>query len=81
MVKLPIAKYTTFCYFKMRKYTTFLKGVFQMTDMKRTTISLPDELVEALSLLKQTDEFKNASYSEIIRVMIKRGLNKAEDVA
>lgn len=52
-----------------------------MTDMKRTTISLPDELVEALSLLKQTDEFKNASYSEIIRVMIKRGLNKAEDVA
>lgn len=47
-----------------------------MTDMKRTTISLPDELAEALDILKQTDEFKNASYSELIRVMIQRGLDK-----
>ena len=48
-----------------------------MTDMKRTTISLPDDLVEALDNLKQTDEFKNSSFSELIRVMIQRGLNKA----
>ena len=52
-----------------------------MTDMKRTTISLTDELVEALDKLKQTDEFKNASYSELIRVMIQRGLDKANGAA
>ena len=52
-----------------------------MTDMKRATISLPDELVEALDKLKQTDEFKNASYSELIRVMIQRGLDKAAGAA
>ena len=54
-----------------------------MTDMKRTTVSLPDELVEALAELKKTDEFKNVSYSELIRAMIQRGLDKASagDVA
>lgn len=50
-----------------------------MTDMKRTTVSLPDELVDALNELKQTDEFKNATYSELIRVMIQRGLEKAAE--
>lgn len=48
-----------------------------MTDMKRTTVSLPDELVDALEKLKSREEFKNASYSELIRVMIQRGLEKA----
>lgn len=52
-----------------------------MTDMKRTTVSLPDELVEKLDELKQTEEFKNTSYSELIRAMIQRGLEKAGTVA
>jgi len=52
-----------------------------MTDMKRTTISLPDELVEKLDELKQTEEFKNVSYSELIRSMIQRGLDKAAGTA
>lgn len=45
-----------------------------MTDMKRTTVSLPDELVDALNELRSTDEFQGVSYSELIRVMIQRGL-------
>lgn len=47
-----------------------------MTDMKRTTVSLPDELVDALNDLRQTEEFKGVSYSELIRAMIQRGLAK-----
>lgn len=48
-----------------------------MTDMKRTTISLPDELVDALDELKNTEEFRGVTYSELIRAMIKRGLTLA----
>lgn len=47
-----------------------------MTDMKRTSVSLTDELVEALARLKQSDEFKGCSYSEIIRRLLSRGLEK-----
>ena len=47
-----------------------------MTDMKRTSVSLPDEIVDALEELRNTDEFKNVSYSELIRVLIQRGLTK-----
>lgn len=49
-----------------------------MTDMKRTTISLPDEMVDALNTLRETEEFKNVTYSELIRAMIQRGLARAE---
>ncbi len=45
-----------------------------MTDMKRTTISLPDELVDALEELRSTEEFSGITYSELIRILIKRGL-------
>lgn len=47
-----------------------------MTDMKRTSVSLPDEIVDALEELRSTEEFKNVSYSELIRVLIQRGLTK-----
>lgn len=47
-----------------------------MTDTKRTTISLPDELIGALEELKKTEEFKGLTYSELIRLMLKRGLAK-----
>lgn len=45
-----------------------------MTDMKRTTVSLPDELVASLDALKATEEFSRVSYSALIRIMIQRGL-------
>ena len=50
-----------------------------MTDMKRITISLTEELNQAIETLKKTDEFKNDPYSGIIRKLIERGL-KAEGV-
>lgn len=48
-----------------------------MTDMKRITISLTDDLADALEQLKKAEEFRNVSYSELIRIMIQRGLAKA----
>lgn len=47
-----------------------------MTDMKRTTVSFPDRIVSALDALKKSDEFKDCSYSEIIRRLVERGLEK-----
>lgn len=51
-----------------------------MTDMKRITVSLTDEIVEALDALKQTDKYKSFSYSELIRILVQRGLEKAATV-
>lgn len=45
-----------------------------MTEMARKTISLPPEIEQAVYELRKTDEFCKCSYSEILRVMIKRGL-------
>ena len=49
-----------------------------MTDMKRITISLPDEIEEAIDALKKTEEFRDASYSSIIRQLVERGLKAKE---
>lgn len=45
-----------------------------MTNMKRTSVSLPDELVDKLAELKETEEFQGCTYSELIRRLIKAGL-------
>lgn len=47
-----------------------------MTDMKRTTVSFPDEIVIAMDRLKQTEEYSNCTYSEIIRRLVVRGLEQ-----
>lgn len=49
-----------------------------MTDMKRITVSLTDELVAAISELQKTDEFRNMPASAIIRMMVERGLKTKE---
>lgn len=49
-----------------------------MTDMKRTSVSLPDEMVLALDEIKKTDEFKDKPYSELIRSMVQRGLERTK---
>ena len=48
-----------------------------MTNMRRLTVSLPDELVVILDAMKQTAEFKNRPYSELLRAMIQRGIEKS----
>lgn len=50
-----------------------------MTNMKRTTVSLPDELVKALRELKENPEFSKCSDSELIRRMVLLGLEKLAD--
>jgi metal-responsive CopG/Arc/MetJ family transcriptional regulator len=49
-----------------------------MTDMKRISVSLPDGMVAALDEIKQTDDFSDRPYSELIRTMIQRGLDKTK---
>lgn len=45
-----------------------------MTKMKRMSVSLPDDIVEALERLKKQKEFKHCSDAKIIRVLLERGL-------
>jgi len=49
-----------------------------MTEMKRVTISVPDELDKAVLELRKKDEFVRDSYSEIIRKLLVAGLAKVE---
>jgi len=50
-----------------------------MTDMKRITISLTDEIDNAIVELKKTDEFRDATYSSIIRKLVERGLKAKKE--
>lgn len=45
-----------------------------MTEMRRVTISIPDDLDDAIIALKKRDEFVRCSYSDIIRTLLKLGL-------
>lgn len=45
-----------------------------MTNMKRTTISLPDDLAERVFALRKDDRFIRCSYSELIRQLTEKGL-------
>lgn len=74
-------KYTTLCdsitkvhHFNHTKYITFEWRTDLMTEMKRITISFPDEIDEAIWGLRKTDEFAGCSYSEIVRKAVRRGL-------
>ena len=46
-----------------------------MTHMKRTTVSLPDDLAAAVRSLQGSAQFSGCSYSEIIRQLIRIGLD------
>lgn len=47
-----------------------------MTDMKRISVSMPDDMVEALERLRKTPEFENKPYSDVIRTLIQVGLER-----
>lgn len=49
-----------------------------MTDMKRITVSFPDDLDVKIIELRKTDEFARCTYSEIIRRLVQRGLEMGE---
>jgi len=44
-----------------------------MTDMRRMTISMPDELDRRILELRKDDRFARCSYSEIVRQMLDQG--------
>ena len=46
-----------------------------MTEMRRVTIPLPDEIDKKIIELKKQDRFVRCSYSEIIRILIATGIN------
>lgn len=48
-----------------------------MTNMKRITVSLPDEMVAVLDVMKQSAEFRNKPYSELLRAMIQLGIENS----
>lgn len=50
-----------------------------MTNMKRTTISFPDELTERIFSLRKDDRFTRCSYSELIRQLTEMGLSMLEE--
>ena len=45
-----------------------------MTEMRRVTISLPDELDAKVLKLKKEDRFIRCSYSEIVRTLLLAGI-------
>lgn len=45
-----------------------------MTDMRRITIALPDEIDKKILELRKDDRFVRCSYSEIVRQILERGL-------
>lgn len=45
-----------------------------MTEMKRTTISMPDELDKAVFELRKSERYMRCSYSEIVRTLVEIGL-------
>lgn len=47
-----------------------------MTDMRRVTISLPEDIDKRILRLKKTNKFVRDSYSEIVRQLLLKGLEK-----
>lgn len=45
-----------------------------MTEMRRITISLPNELAERVLAMRKDDRFISCSYSELIRTLAEKGL-------
>ena len=45
-----------------------------MTDMRRITVSFPDDVGAQLEALKKTDRFAGRPYSELIRYLVTLGI-------
>lgn len=50
-----------------------------MTEMRRITIALPDEIDQKILELRKDDRFIRCSYAEIVRQLLERGLAKEAD--
>lgn len=52
-----------------------------MTDMTRLSVSLPDEMYDAIINMRKTDAFCKKSLSEIVRYLIDQGIRSNETEA
>jgi hypothetical protein len=52
------------------------KEVKKMTDMRRVTISIPEDVDRKIVNLRQSDSFVRSSYSELVRMLIDLGLER-----
>ncbi len=50
-----------------------------MTEMRRVTVSIPDELDKKVLELKKEDRFLRCSYSEIVRMLMFAGLQAEKE--
>lgn len=52
-----------------------------MTDMRRITISIPEDMDKRILNLRKRSEFARCSYSELVRRMVELGMEHKQDVA
>lgn len=50
-----------------------------MTEMKRVTVCLPEEMDKKILELRKDDKFVRSSYSEIVRQLLLIGLQTEKD--
>ena len=55
------------------------REVINMTDMRRVTIPLPDEIDRRILELKKDDKYIRLSYAEVVRQLLERGLEACEN--
>ena len=49
------------------------------TEMKRVTVPMPADLDKKILDMKKSDKFVRASYAEIVRVLLLRGLDSLSE--
>ena len=60
----------------VKRFRTYRKDNLLMTDMKRVTISLPDDIDRKVLELRKDDRFVRCSYSELVRMLLEAGLSE-----
>lgn len=50
-----------------------------MTDMRRVTIAVPEEIDKRILELRKDDRFIRCSYAEIVRTLLEKGLKMSGD--
>ena len=50
-----------------------------MTEMRRITIALPDEIDRKILEMRKDDRFVRCSYAEIVRQLLEKGLRNESD--
>lgn len=61
------------------KVRNFKKGVKALTEMRRITIALPDEIDRRILEMRKDDRFVRCSYAEIVRQLLEKGLAEEAD--